>query len=44
MTAAYMAAGIDPKKSIIFNQSQVREHTELAWIFNCVARMAGSIA
>ncbi|TYC72334.1 tryptophan--tRNA ligase [Stappia sp. BW2] len=39
VTAAYMAAGIDPKKSIIFNQSQVREHTELAWIFNCVARM-----
>jgi len=39
VTAAYMAAGIDPKKSIIFNQSQVREHAELAWIFNCVARM-----
>lgn len=39
VTAAYIAAGIDPKKSIIFNQSQVREHAELAWIFNCVARM-----
>jgi tryptophanyl-tRNA synthetase len=39
VTAAYMAAGIDPKKSIIFNQSQVRAHAELAWIFNCVARM-----
>ncbi|WP_417687253.1 tryptophan--tRNA ligase [Roseibium sp.] len=39
VTAAYIAAGIDPKKSIIFNQSQVREHSELAWIFNCVARM-----
>ncbi|WP_299477388.1 tryptophan--tRNA ligase [uncultured Roseibium sp.] len=39
VTAAYMAAGIDPKKSIIFNQSQVREHAELAWIFNCVARI-----
>lgn len=39
VTAAYMAAGIDPRKSIIFNQSQVREHAELAWIFNCVARM-----
>jgi tryptophanyl-tRNA synthetase len=39
LTAAYLAAGIDPKKSIIFNQSQVREHSELAWIFNCVARM-----
>ncbi|MEL7525960.1 MAG: tryptophan--tRNA ligase, partial [Pseudomonadota bacterium] len=39
VTAAYMAAGIDPDKSIIFNQSQVREHAELAWIFNCVARI-----
>ncbi len=39
VTAAYLAAGIDPKKSIIFNQSQVREHAELAWIFNCIARM-----
>ncbi|MEO0327705.1 MAG: tryptophan--tRNA ligase [Pseudomonadota bacterium] len=39
IAAAYLAAGIDPKKSIIFNQGQVREHTELAWIFNCVARM-----
>ncbi|WP_434054531.1 MAG: tryptophan--tRNA ligase [Roseibium sp.] len=39
VTAAYMAAGIDPQKSIIFNQSQVREHAELAWIFNCVARI-----
>jgi len=39
VTAAYLAAGIDPKKSIIFNQSQVVEHADLAWIFNCVARM-----
>ena len=39
IAAAYLAAGIDPKKSIIFNQGQVREHTELAWLFNCVARM-----
>jgi tryptophanyl-tRNA synthetase len=39
LTAAYLAAGIDPKKSILFNQSQVRQHAELAWIFNCVARM-----
>ena len=39
VTAAYLAAGIDPKKAIIFNQSQVREHAELAWIFNCIARM-----
>src|ERR1700686_2347601 len=39
VTAAYLAAGIDPKKHIVFNQSQVHEHSELAWIFNCVARM-----
>ena len=34
--AAYIAAGVDPKKSVIFNQSQVAAHAELAWIFNCV--------
>ena len=39
VTAAYLAAGIDPKRSILFNQSQVPEHAELAWIFNCVARL-----
>jgi tryptophanyl-tRNA synthetase len=39
VTAAYLAAGIDPKRSILFNQSQVHEHAELAWVFNCVARM-----
>jgi tryptophanyl-tRNA synthetase len=39
VAAAYLAAGVDPKKSIIFVQSAVREHSELAWIFNCVARM-----
>lgn len=39
VAAAYLAAGVDPKKSIIFVQSAVREHTELAWIFNCIARM-----
>ena len=39
VTAAYLAAGIDPKRNIIFNQSQVHQHAELAWIFNCVARM-----
>jgi tryptophanyl-tRNA synthetase len=39
VTAAYLAAGIDPKRNIVFNQSQVHEHAELAWIFNCVARM-----
>ncbi|RAI03386.1 tryptophan--tRNA ligase [Acuticoccus sediminis] len=39
VTAAYLAAGIDPKRSIVFNQSRVTAHAELAWIFNCVARM-----
>ena len=39
VTAAYIAAGLDPEKSILFNQSQVPEHTELAWVFNCVARL-----
>ncbi|RDD63357.1 tryptophan--tRNA ligase [Ferruginivarius sediminum] len=39
VTAAYLAAGIDPKKCIIFNQSRVSAHSELAWIFNCVARL-----
>ncbi len=36
---AFIAAGVDPKKAILFNQSRVREHAELAWVFNCVARM-----
>jgi len=39
VTAAYIACGIDPKKHIVFNQSQVAEHAELAWVFNCVARL-----
>jgi len=39
VTAAFIAAGIDPEKHIVFNQSQVAEHAELAWVFNCVARM-----
>jgi len=39
VTAAYIACGVDPKKSVIFNQSQVPEHAELAWVFNCVARL-----
>jgi tryptophanyl-tRNA synthetase len=39
VTAAYMAAGLDPERSILFNQSQVAEHAELAWIFSCVARL-----
>jgi tryptophanyl-tRNA synthetase len=36
----YLASGIDPKSSIIFQQSKVSDHTELAWILNCVARIA----
>jgi tryptophanyl-tRNA synthetase len=39
LTAAYLACGLDPQKSIIFNQSQVSEHAELAWIFNCTTRL-----
>lgn len=39
VAAAYVAAGVDPKRSTIFIQSAVREHSELAWIFNCIARM-----
>jgi tryptophanyl-tRNA synthetase len=39
VTAAFIACGIDPKKHIVFNQSQVYEHAELAWIFNCIARI-----
>ncbi|WP_295556207.1 tryptophan--tRNA ligase [uncultured Hyphomicrobium sp.] len=39
VTAAYIASGLDPKTSILFNQSQVAAHAELAWIFNCVARL-----
>ena len=38
-TAAFLASGIDPKKNIIFIQSQVSAHAELAWILNCVARI-----
>ena len=39
VTATYLACGLDPKRSIIFNQSRVAQHAELAWIFNFVARM-----
>jgi tryptophanyl-tRNA synthetase len=39
VTAAFIAAGIDPDAHIVFNQSQVSVHAELAWVFNCVARM-----
>jgi tryptophanyl-tRNA synthetase len=35
----YLAAGIDPKKSIIFRQSDIKEHTELAWILNCITNV-----
>ena len=38
-TAGFIACGLDFKKSIIFNQSSVSGHSELAWIFNCVARV-----
>lgn len=39
LTAGYLASGIDPDRSILFNQSQVRAHAELGWLLNCVARM-----
>ena len=39
LCAGYIASGLNPEKSILFNQSQVPEHAQLAWIFNCVARM-----
>ena len=39
VAAGLIAAGVDPKRSILFNQSQVPAHAELAWIFNCVARI-----
>ncbi len=39
VAAAYIAAGIDPEKHIIFNQSKVAAHAELAWVLNCVARV-----
>ena len=38
-TAGFLATGLDPNKSIIFNQSSVSAHSELAWIFNCVSRI-----
>ncbi len=37
--AAYLACGVDPDRSILFNQSRVAAHAQLAWIFNCVARL-----
>lgn len=39
ITAAFLAAGLDPTKSILFHQSAVVQHAELGWMFNCVARM-----
>ena len=39
LAAGFIASGISPEKSILINQSQVPEHAQLAWIFNCVARM-----
>ncbi len=39
LCAGFIASGIDPEQSILINQSQVPEHAQLAWIFNCVARM-----
>jgi tryptophanyl-tRNA synthetase len=39
VTASFLASGVDPKRNIVFNQSQVAQHAELAWIFNCVARL-----
>ena len=39
LAAGYLASGLDPKRSILFNQARVPEHAQLAWIFNCVARM-----
>src|SRR5262249_6199436 len=39
VTTAFIACGIDAKRNIVFNQSQVAEHAELAWVCNCVARL-----
>jgi len=39
VAAAFMAAGLDPARSILFNQSQVSAHAELGWAFNCVVRL-----
>jgi tryptophanyl-tRNA synthetase len=39
VAAAYIASGVDPAHAVLFNQSQVPEHAELTWVFNCVARL-----
>ena len=38
VAAAFLAAGVDADKHIVFNQSRVRQHSELAWVLNCVSR------
>ena len=40
VTAGLIASGLDPKKNIIFNQSALSAHAELAWVFNCIARLS----
>ena len=39
VAAAFIAAGVDPKAHIVFNQARVAQHAELAWVLNCVSRM-----
>ncbi|PQM61227.1 MAG: tryptophan--tRNA ligase [Rhodobacteraceae bacterium] len=39
LAATFLACGLNPEQSILFNQSQVASHTEMGWLFNCVARM-----
>ena len=39
LAAGFIASGVDPAKSILFNQSQVPAHAQLSWVFNCVARL-----
>ncbi len=39
VAAGMIAAGVDPKRNVLFNQSMVPAHAELAWVFNCVARL-----
>ena len=39
LAAAFIAAGLDPKSNVIMNQSQNPNHAELAWVFNCIARL-----
>ena len=39
LAATFLACGLDPEQSILFNQSQVSSHAEMGWLFNCVTRM-----